>query len=162
MRNFLPDSEEGIVRIPLKGDAESLFAPYNEAIPSSDAIEYLRESARALLPIQKAEIALDSDCDVKVVEERYKDFFAYAVNRTEKEKRIYAVLSILFLLLGAAIVLFSYFFSRYYRTLIAETIDTIGCVLIWNAAEFWFIERRQYNKVQLDDLRLYTTPWVKK
>ncbi|MBQ0071710.1 MAG: hypothetical protein KBS81_07645 [Spirochaetales bacterium] len=162
MRNFLPDSEEGVVHIPLKGDEESLFSSYNEAVPSSDAIEYLRESARALLPIQKAEIVLDSDCDIQAVEEKYKDFFAYSINRVEKEKRLYAVLSLVFLLLGSAIILSSYFFSKFDRTLVAETIDTIGCVLIWNAAEFWFIERRQYNKAQLDDLRLYATPWRRK
>lgn len=162
MRNFLPDSEDGIIRIPLKGDEESLFASYNSAIPSQDALDYLREAARALLPTQKAEIVLEGDCNLQSVEERYKNYLAYSINKNEKEKRTFSFLSLAFLFIGAATVLSSYFFAKYDKVLIAETIDTIGGFFIWTASEFWFLERREYNKAQLEDLRLYASPWTNK
>lgn len=156
-KSFLTESDDGFVEIPLK--EENLFSAFNEGVPSSEALEYLRDSISAVLPIQKARIVVSPQTDVNSVRERFRDYLAFCINRTEKEKRRYAVLSLVFLMLGAAIILSSYFFAKYSNALVAETIDTIGCVLIWNAAEFWFIERRHYDKSQIADLRLYCLAW---
>lgn len=156
--SFLCKNENDVALLPLEGD-EELFSSFNPKIPSEDAIEYLVDLSDSIPKKERITISLSSSLELSSVENRFKDYIAYIVNQTEKDKKKWTHRALFCLFLGVSIILSSYFFAS--NTLFAETLDIIGCVLVWHATEYWFFDRRDLNQKQLSYLRLYASKWEK-
>ena len=138
---------------------KELFSEVNSNIPSSDVIDYLETVASNLPNGAELSIVVDDEVDFARVQTAYKNFIALSLKRRINELRALTFKVSAFLLVGALLLIISYFLEGLAKRVVYDAVNIIGGFSIWEAADTFVFARSEKKKEVITFLRLYKANW---
>lgn len=138
---------------------KDLFSEVNSNIPSTDVIEYLETVSSNLPTGAELSIVLDDEVDFDKVEKSYKSYIALSLKRKVNELRVLTFKVSAFLIVGAILLIISYFLENLTKRVVYDAVNIIGGFSIWEAADTFVFARSEKKKEVITMLRLYKAKW---
>ena len=141
---------------------KELFSEVNSDIPSNDVIEYLETISSNLPMATELNIVVDDEVDFEKVQKSYKSFIALSLKRKINELRVLTLKVSAFLIVGALLLIVSYFLENLAKRVIYDAVNIIGGFSIWEAADTFVFARSEKKKEVITMLKLYKAKWTKR
>ena len=138
---------------------KDLFSEVNSNIPSSDVIEYLETVSSNMPAGADLSIVLDDEVDLERVEKSYKSFIALSLKRKINELRVLTFKVSAFLIVGALLLVVSYFLENLTKRVVYDAVNIIGGFSIWEAADTFVFARSEKRKEVVTMVRLHKAKW---
>lgn len=138
---------------------KDLFSEVNSNIPSSDVIEYLETVSSNLPKGAELSIVVDDEVDFDRVKTAYKNFIALSLKQRINELRALSFKVSAFLIVGALLLITSYFLEDLAKRVVYDAVNIIGGFSIWEAADTFVFARAEKKKEVITLLRLYKANW---
>ena len=136
---------------------KELFSEVNSDIPSNDV------TISSNLPMAtELNIVVDDEVDFEKVQKSYKSFIALSLKRKINELRVLTLKVSAFLIVGALLLIVSYFLENLAKRVIYDAVNIIGGFSIWEAADTFVFARSEKKKEVITMLKLYKAKWKKR